>query len=258
LSSSQSLISVIIPVYNGEAFLNEAITSVLGQQWRSLEIIVVDDGSTDATPDIAAGFGSMVRYVRQSNAGPGSARNRGLALASGNIIAFVDADDMWTETKLQSQLPYLVDNPQTEIVLGYSQRIACSRLEQGRPVYERVGPSVFYLSLGSALIRRSAFEKVGFFDETLVMGEEVDWYLRANELGVPMVFHQDVIQLYRRHQHNMTRQRDLTDRLLVSVFKKSLDRRRHGGKGLAPALPKWFDEATFPGAFRTSDREPGK
>src|SRR5262249_54030222 len=149
----------IIPVYNGEAFLSESIRSVLAQRWSSLEIIVVDDGSTDATPDITASFGSVVRYVRQSNAGQASARNRGLALASGHIIAFVDADDRWTEMKLQSQLPYLASNPQTEIVLGYSQRIARSPLEPGNAVYKRVGPPVFYLSLGSALIRRSTFEK---------------------------------------------------------------------------------------------------
>jgi glycosyltransferase involved in cell wall biosynthesis len=105
------LVSVIIPLYNGASFLGGAIENVLAQNYQPLEIIVVDDGSTDASTEIAAAYPNGVRYVYQTNAGPAAARNRGIKLAQGPLIAFLDVDDLWSEHKLARQTAYLRANP---------------------------------------------------------------------------------------------------------------------------------------------------
>ena len=100
-----NLISCIVPVFNGERYLAEALDSILAQTWRPLEVIVVDDGSTDGTAHIAAGYGAEVSYIHQANAGPAAARNRGLDAARGEFIAFLDADDLWHKDKLSARWP---------------------------------------------------------------------------------------------------------------------------------------------------------
>ena len=118
-------ISVILPVYNGERFLAEAIGSVLGQTLPPHEIIVVDDGSTDSTAqivaDLAAAAAVPLRYVYQENQGPAAARNHGIRLAQGELIAFQDADDLWSAEKLVTQAALLRRYPQAHAVIGYSQ-----------------------------------------------------------------------------------------------------------------------------------------
>ncbi len=101
------MVSAIIPVYNGEAFLADAVKSILKQNYQPLEIIIVDDGSTDSTAQVGARFGDAVRYHYQSNAGPPAARNKGLQMARGNVITFLDVDDLWRNDKLQLQISHL-------------------------------------------------------------------------------------------------------------------------------------------------------
>src|SRR2546426_10667200 len=96
----ESLISCIVPVFNGERYLHETLNSILAQTYRPLEIIVADDGSTDGTRTIVASYGQQVRYLWQLNAGPAAARNLGLTAAKGEFIAFLDADDLWHPEKL--------------------------------------------------------------------------------------------------------------------------------------------------------------
>ena len=115
------LVSCIIPVYNGADFLAEAVTSVLAQRHPALEVVVVDDGSTDDTPRVAASFGERVRYVRQDNAGPAVARNTGLAKTRGELVAFLDADDRWHETKLARQAAVLEAQPELDYLVALVQ-----------------------------------------------------------------------------------------------------------------------------------------
>ena len=110
------LVSCIVPAFNGERFLAEAIESILAQSYSNVPIIVVDDGSTDATPQVAARFEDRITYVRQENAGPATARNRGLKEVEGEFIAFLDADDLWEENKLERQLARFRERPE----LSYS------------------------------------------------------------------------------------------------------------------------------------------
>ena len=118
------LVSVVIPVFNGEAFLREAVESVreavhvLDQKYSPVEIIIVDDGSTDGTGTVARSLPETVRYLQQTNQGPAAARNRGIERAHGSLIAFADADDLWPAAKLELQLPYLINDPTIEIEFG--------------------------------------------------------------------------------------------------------------------------------------------
>src|SRR5215471_18905764 len=116
--NSNPRVSVIIPVYNCEQYLAEAIQSALSQTGSTLEVIVVDDGSTDASAEVARSFGSRVRYCYQANAGIGAARNCGIAMAVGNLYAFLDADDRYVKGKLAKQIAVLEDDPSLDMVLG--------------------------------------------------------------------------------------------------------------------------------------------
>src|SRR5437667_12630279 len=115
--SRPPLVSVVIPCYNGERYLAEAIESVLAQRYEPLEIIVVDDGSTDRSAEVARHFGDAVQYVCQPHAGAAAARNRGVGLATGDLIAFLDADDVWTEGRLARQVQVLEADPSVGMVM---------------------------------------------------------------------------------------------------------------------------------------------
>jgi len=228
----EPLVSVIIPVFNGERFLREAVQSVLDQQYARVEIIVVDDGSTDNTAGVARGL--PVRYLSQANQGPAAARNRGIEQATGSLIAFADADDLWPAGKLESQLPYLTNDPKIEIVLGRIQQVHLSAQE--------FGETAFSVNLGSAVIRKSVFDRVGLFDETMRYSEDVDWFMRARESGAAIVTIDAVTLLYRQHEQNMTRGKSTAELNVLKALKKSLDRRRER-TGAANALPNFRSTA---------------
>ncbi len=238
MASEAPLVSVIVPVYNGDRFLAEAIDSIRRQDYRPLEIIVVDDGSTDGTPAVASRLAGEVGYVRQDNAGTPAARNTGLRLARGTLIGFLDADDLWTDRKLALQVPRLMESPAAEIVLGYTEVASLADVEHSRRAAPAPAP---LLTLGAALVRRSSFQRAGLFDETLRYCDDVDWFLRAKEAGLSLRIHDDLVQVYRRHDRNLTNHRDLDRRFFVEVLKRSLDRRRRAGAGSVEPLPAWFE-----------------
>ena len=227
------LVSVVIPVFNGERFLREAVQSVLDQQYSPLEIIVVDDGSTDNTAIVARDL--PVRYLHQTNQGPAAARNRGIEQAQGSLIAFADADDLWPAGKLESQLPLLIKDPRIDIVLGRIQQVLLSEGEE-------LGETTFSVNLGSAVIRKSVFERIGLFDETMRYSEDVDWFMRARESGAAIVTIDAVTLFYRQHEQNMTRGKSTAELNVLKALKKSLDRRRER-TGSAAALPNFRSTA---------------
>lgn len=234
--AEQLFVSVIIPVYNGAPFLAEAIHSVLRQNYERLEIIVVDDGSTDDTADVAARFAARIRFVQQDNRGPSAARNRGLEMARGDVIAFLDADDLWPGEKLNRQLDYLRRHPQTEVVTG---RVQVMKLAAGtgERVFEDFADPLVSVNLGAALYRKSVFQTVGLFDPAMRYSEDVDWFMRARERGVRIHVLEQTALFYRLHEGNMTHGRNLRDLKFMTVLKKSLDRRRQND-GVAGQLPK--------------------
>lgn len=238
MKSTPFIVSVIIPVYNGAAFLADAVESIQQQAYGPLEIIIVDDGSTDGTAETAACFSNSINYVYQSNQGPAAARNRGLKLARANIISFLDADDLWPANKLQRQLAFLADNPSVDVVLGLTQFMQLANAVESNSEFEKISDPRIFLNLGSAIFRKSVFNQVGLFDQTLRYSEDVDWFNRARETDVSILTHQDVALLYRQHQHNMTRNKVANDLNVLKILKKSLDRRRKQNTGFATSLPK--------------------
>jgi glycosyltransferase involved in cell wall biosynthesis len=237
------LVSVIIPAYNAAHFLPEAVRSIRWQGYQPLEILVVDDGSSDNCAEVAQSLGTDVRYVRQQNAGPSAARNRGLELAQGDFIAFLDADDQWPDEKLSIQLSRLEAEPSLDLVLGRIQYVALNGGAVPEIPFENDDNTVAHVHLGSGLYRRRAFERIGNFDESLRFSEDVDWFLRARENGLNMRILRTTTLIYRLHGQNMTQNIPAVDRSLAIVLKRSIDRRRQGGGRVRP-LPGWlsYDE----------------
>jgi hypothetical protein len=219
------LLTAIIPVYNGAGFLAHAVSSVLAQGYPAIEIIVVDDGSTD---DLGAAVRSLpvdVRCFRQENAGAAAARNRGIRDASGELLAFLDVDDLWPEGALDSLVGVLLEHPDVDVVHGRAQ---VTRLTTYDAPGEYLGsPSEsFPYYLGAGVYRRRAFERVGVFDADLRFSEDSDWFTRAASRGLNIVEMDEVTLLVRRHDANITRGKSLPDLDLLRLFKKAIDRRR--------------------------------
>lgn len=236
------LVSVIIPVFNGAAYLAEALDSVFVQTRLPDEVVVVDDGSTDATAAVARRFGDRIRYLSQEHAGIGPARNRGLRASTGSLVAFLDHDDLWTVEKLDLQVRALEASPATGLVFGLVEEFVSPDLpahEQARLLL-REGRHPGYL-VGAMLARRSAFETVGEFPAAFRAGEFVDWYLRAVEGGIPHALLPHVVLRRRLHMTNTGRGAIESRTDFARVLKKSLDRRRRGAAS-APA-PRGPDQA---------------
>lgn len=234
-------VSVIIPVYNGEVFLKEAFESIRQQEYKPLEIIIVDDGSTDNTKEIAASFEKEVRYHYQPNSGLPAARNSGVKMAIGDVISFLDVDDLWSKDKTRLQTEILKKSPSAEIVLGYTQIMMLAGTIDGMHVFKEWASPVLAMSLGGAVFRKSVFDKIGLFDETQRYCDDWDWFMRARELNIEMVVHTEAVQFYRRHGQNMTNQELLNSHYFLRMLKKSLDRRRTQKEGLAMSLKKLSD-----------------
>jgi glycosyltransferase involved in cell wall biosynthesis len=234
----QPVVSVIIPVFNGDRFLREAVQTVLAQNYSPLEIVIVDDGSTDSTASVVKSLGEPVRYLHQTNQGPAAARNRGIEQAQGSLLAFADADDLWPGNKLALQLPYLIEDVAVDIVMGRIQQVLLSETEDGKTQAKEFAEPAFSVNLGSAIIRKSVFERVGLFDETMRYSEDVDWFMRAREAGAAIKTIDAVTLLYRQHEQNMTRGKSASELNVLMALKKSLDRRR-ATTGSAAALPNF-------------------
>jgi glycosyltransferase involved in cell wall biosynthesis len=225
--SETGMTSVVIPAFNAAKYLGEAIESVLANEIVPLQVIVVDDGSTDATAQVAQSFGSQVIYSHQSNGGIASALNRGLTLAEGKWIAFNAADDRWAEGRLEKQLAIFEANPLMDLVFGHVQNFFSPELtaEVTRRYYCPPEPLAGY-SLAAMLTRRSTFERVGRFDTQYKLGEFVDWFARAKELGLRYELLPEIVVWRRLHGDNLSI-RSADDRSdFVKILKASMDRRR--------------------------------
>lgn len=224
-----ALISCIIPVYNGERYLREAIDSILAQTYRPLEIIVVDDGSTDGTAGAAAGYGDRLNYARQNNAGPAAARNRGLDLAQGEFIAFLDADDLWHPEKLQRQMARFQARSELGYCVAHVQNFWIPELAEEAKKFRdhRIAKALPGYVTTTLLARRSVFDAVGPFDLRLGHSDSTEWFLRADEHGVVKELLPDVLLYRRLHEANRSRLFASRSRdQFLEILKAKLDRRR--------------------------------
>ena len=226
-----STVSVVIPVFNAEKYLGEAIDSVLAQTIPVTEIVVVDDGSTDRTADIVRAYGDPVSDYQQSNHGVAHACNRGVSLASGEFLGFQAADDLWVADKLERQLDAFRRQPDLDLVFTHVQQFVSPELsdaERAR-VHCPAQPMPGYL-VAAMLIRRAAFERVGPLVTHVQFGDFIDRYDRARSLGLKEALLPEVLFKRRIHTTNLSiRQRN--DRgEFARVLKGVIDRKRRAAR----------------------------
>lgn len=212
-------VSVIVPVWNGATYLADALHSVLQQEGPDLQVIVVDDGSTDGTAAVVQQFQPRVTYLYQANQGAAAARNQGLQVATGAFIAFIDADDLWTTGRLLRQLCVLQAAPTTQLVQGQLQYLHLVG-DQWQPH----GVPFYVMSLTTALFRRAVFAQVGLLDPSLPYCEDVDWFFRAKSQGITIAQQAAVAVYYRRHPNNLTNQWDQVRKYTLHVLMKHKQR----------------------------------
>jgi glycosyltransferase involved in cell wall biosynthesis len=229
---SGPLVSCVIPAWNAERFIEEAIRSVLDQTYGQVEIIVVDDGSTDGTADVVQGFGDRVRYVAQENAGPATARNRGVAEATGAFLSFLDADDLWVADKLAKQLARFRARPDLSYSVGMVQNFWEDEVAveaEHMASHARARPIAGYVTL-TLLVRRESMERVGGFDIDLSHGDAADWFQRADSMGAVGEMLDDVLARRRLHAANRSRTMASASRdEFLLMLKRRLDAGREGG-----------------------------
>jgi glycosyltransferase involved in cell wall biosynthesis len=216
---SQVLISVLIPTYNCAQYISEAIDSILAQDYDNLEIIVVDDGSTDNTKEIVTAYcsgvacnaftrnASTVKYFYKENGGISSARNYCLKKASGEYIAWCDSDDYWLPGKLRAQMEYFEEHPDCEIVFtGYKNFIENEEIKYQANVQKELDLEQTYKHyLPSALIKKEVFEKCGNFSTDFVVGEDTEMIECIRLFGIDTSnFIEKCLYIRRLHGSNIT------------------------------------------------------
>ncbi|MBK1674842.1 hypothetical protein CKO35_16420 [Ectothiorhodospira shaposhnikovii] len=222
---SDARVSVIIPAFNARPFIGEAIRSVEDQGFDELQIIVVDDGSTDGTGDYVAIHYPSVHLIRKRNGGAATARNAGLVHATGDYIAFLDADDLWLPGKLKAQLAHLETHPEIQLVCSGFERLEPNQdgtFPSLEPILEKADsiPSnllnpdfsgwIYHKLLincevwtSTVVFRRKLMDSIGFFDESLRLGQDYDYWLRASR-STQIHFLLRPMAIYRQHSHSAT------------------------------------------------------
>ncbi|MGH7570892.1 MAG: glycosyltransferase family 2 protein [Gemmatimonadota bacterium] len=229
-------VSCVIPVYNGRRWLAEAIESLLAQSRPPREIVVIDDGSTDGSREATTGYGERVRYAHQDHAGPAAARNLGIEMTSGDLVAFLDSDDIAAPLRLERQVACFEAVPDLDVCLTHIQRFWIPEMAEEE---ERLGETAFAQPrpgtvTQSGMVRRKLLERV-VFDPSLMTGEDQDWLLRARDAGARVHLIDEILVRHRMHSENMTRRQDaMRDDILVWV-RRALDRQRAAGGESRPA-----------------------
>ena len=223
------LISIIIPVYNGAQYLAPCIESVLAQTYHDFELILIDDGSTDNTASVAEQYSDLLHYEFQKNSGAGAARNRGVHLAQGSFLAFIDADDLWVPEKLSAQMAVFTSDPTVEMVYGHVKQFVSPELttDRKRPINQIVEVMPGY-HVGTLLIKRDAFHRVGKFEDHFELAEFLDWYSRGIDLGLKSHMLPDIVMKRRIHESNQGIYKRQHRSEYVRFVKTVLDRRRKG------------------------------
>jgi glycosyltransferase involved in cell wall biosynthesis len=222
--SSAPSIAVVVPVRNGLPWIEETLASVRAQDC-SLEVAIVDDGSTDGTLEYLRGLNGWCSHLcALSGRGPSAARNAAIRATKSDLLAFLDADDLWPEGALATLLEALEANPRCGFAQGLVQNFRSGR----DGAKEFITAPYRYLNLGACLWRRSVFETVGMLDEDLTLCEDLDWLMRCWEKDVHKVEVNAVTLHYRRHPGNMTRGLSGAGYGTVKAYKRRIERIRTG------------------------------
>lgn len=223
------LVSCIVPCFNGQRFLAECLASIVAQTHSRLEVIVVDDGSTDDSAAIVRRHGDRVRYHRQANGGPAAACNAGIDLATGDFLAFLEQDDLWLPDKTARQLAAFAADPDLAYCVGHVQNFWVPALaaeadrHRDRPIMRPVPGYV----VQTLMARPEAFARCGRFDASLRFAAATDWFLRAADGDLKGCLLPDILTRRRLHADNFSRRhRAASHDQFLAVVKATLDRRR--------------------------------
>ena len=222
----QQLVTVIVPVYNSERYLENTLQSIFNQDYRPLEVIVVDDGSTDNSAKIARSF-KNIQYVYQVNQGPSAARNAGITIAQGSFIAFLDSDDTWMPHKLSLQVNYLLNNPNVGFVVAHRRML----IEQGieKPLWYKehlFQKDAVCFGASAMLARSNTFQEVGLYNPGYQFGENAEWLTRAKDADVRYAILPETLLILRVHDKNLTHHIDEMRPNILRALKASIDRQR--------------------------------
>ncbi|MGA3282063.1 MAG: glycosyltransferase [Smithella sp.] len=223
-------ISVIIPVYNGEIFLEDTIKSVLNQNYDNWECIVVDDGSIDGSAAIAKKHEQII-YLHREHKNVAAARNLGIQKASGEYLAFLDADDIWDTNKLETQINYMEENPDIDYSITKHSLFLTEGLKD-IPQWVRTNhlqeETLAYIP-SSLIVRKSAFEIVGYFDESYQISDDSDWFLRARDAGIKLGIIDKNLLHKRVHSQCLMSQTGVIKKELMKSIRASLWRVKLSG-----------------------------
>ncbi len=224
------LVSVIIPTFNRATWVREAVDSVLAQTFRDFELIVVDDGSTDTTREGLGLYGDRLRVVYQTRQGVSAARNRGLEMAAGKWLAFLDSDDLWLPQKLETQVDFLNRNPRAEICQTEEIWIRHGRRVNPKKKHRKPSGDIFAPSLSLCLVSPSAvmlkmslLKEVGFFDQSLPACEDYDLWLRISCRKPVFLIEEPLVIKRGGHPDQLSRCLATLDRYRIQSLEKLLD-----------------------------------
>jgi glycosyltransferase involved in cell wall biosynthesis len=226
---SRPSISCIITAWNDELYVGEALESVLIQDYHPFEVIVVDDGSTDATSEIVRAFGDRVSYVHQANAGCSAARNTGIRESGGDLIAFLDADDIWLPGKLDRQASEFDLRPELHACFTFAVNFWIDELREEAERFRghRIAKPLPAYGASTMMTRTSIYEDFGWFDPDQDFGQTVEWVLRVKSNGAIVDHIPDVLTRRRIHKSNRSRDQDGKARDdFLHMLKEHLDRQR--------------------------------
>jgi glycosyltransferase involved in cell wall biosynthesis len=222
-----SLVTVVIPAHNSRLYIAPALDSILVQKYRPIEILVVDDGSTDSTVQMVRGYAPEVRVIEQEQRGHPAARNAGIRAASGEFLGFLDHDDLWSPDKLELQIASFERKPELDLVFGHIQNFFTPEMPQDErellAVPLRPLPGLLQ---GALLARRRSFDRVGLFSEERSVGDFLDWYGRAMLARMNVEMLPETVVYRRIHAHNYQRTHKHQRREYLRAVKDLLDRRR--------------------------------
>jgi len=201
-------VSVIIPTYNCGQYICEAIDSVLAQTYKDIEIIIVDDGSSDNTKNVVLMYKDKIKYIYQNNKGEAGARNRGIKEAQGEFIAFIDADDIWLENKLEKQME-IISNMSADLVHCRMYVMENNKIVEGKIKPTKPAITFYDLLLGgksllmTIVVKKACFDKIGLFDESIKLATDYDMWLRFS-LKYKISFIDEPLAIYRRHSNQLS------------------------------------------------------
>jgi len=226
--AAQPLVSVVVPVFAGERFVGEALDSIAAQTYPRVETIIVDDGSPDRSDEIASARPG-VRVLRQPHRGVAAARNAGLSAARGELIAFLDQDDLWQPSKTALQVAFLAEHRELHIALSHVEMVLLGGTSRPPWMTWLTAQQPGYLP-STWLVRREAFERVGWFDTSYEIACDADWLARAKDMGLASGMLADTLVRWRIHDTNRSYDQATMRRETLRMLRATAARQREAGR----------------------------